>query len=137
MEVAYATIVGVPNIIDFAIAPAKSEPCSITNMIMVDRNIAGNTEKIPLSTAPILASETAILLLDFVFLKNSRNEKEGIINTAYINTERNMFFKSIKRRTEESIAHIESATPMARGRERRDSRAAIRRNNMFMPICHY
>lgn len=42
---------GVPKIIDFAIPPTKFGPCSRYEIIIVERNIAGNTEKIPLNIA--------------------------------------------------------------------------------------
>jgi len=53
-------MLGVPKIMDFAIPPAKSGPCSLMEISIVDRKITGNTEKIPLIAAPIFDSETAI-----------------------------------------------------------------------------
>ncbi len=56
-------MLGVPNIIDFAIPPAKSGPCSLIEISIVDRKITGNTEKIPLIAAPMFESETAIAII--------------------------------------------------------------------------
>ena len=47
MAIAYDVTLGVPKIMDFAIPPTKSGPCSRYDIIIVDRKIAGKTEKIP------------------------------------------------------------------------------------------
>ena len=64
MVVAKLTVVRLPKIIDFAMAPAKAGPCSSMNMVMVDRKIAGKTEMMPLNVAPTLASSTARAIID-------------------------------------------------------------------------
>ena len=54
---------GVPKTMDLARAPVKSGPCSFTQIIIVERNIAGNTEKIPLSVSLMFERSTAILII--------------------------------------------------------------------------
>ena len=56
---AYPTTLQLPTIIDFAIPPANSEPCSRTDITMVERKTTGNTVKIPLNTDPTCENDTA------------------------------------------------------------------------------
>lgn len=46
----------------FAIAPVNRTPCSLIDIIMVDKKIAGNTENIPLRMVPTLERVTAIAM---------------------------------------------------------------------------
>lgn len=50
-------------IMDFAIAAAKLGPCSRVVMSMVEVMIAGNTEKMPLSTAPKFERRTDMVIM--------------------------------------------------------------------------
>ena len=56
---AYPTTLQLPTIMDFAIPPANSEPCSRTDITMVERKTTGNTVKIPLKTESTDENDTA------------------------------------------------------------------------------
>lgn len=60
--VAYVATLERPRSMDLAIPEAKSGPCSLTEMSIVEDNIAGKTEKIPLMTLPKLDRKTAIAM---------------------------------------------------------------------------
>ena len=48
---------------DFARAAANVGPCSRTEITMVERKMTGNTEIIPLRSAPMFERETAIAMM--------------------------------------------------------------------------
>jgi len=52
----------IPMVMDFAMPAAKSGPCSLTEMSMVEERIAGKTLKMPLRIAPRLERRTAIAM---------------------------------------------------------------------------
>ena len=51
-----------PMAMDLAIPAAKSGPCSLTEISMVEEKIAGKTLKIPLRIAPRLERRTAMAI---------------------------------------------------------------------------